>query len=217
MNRKKREQLILDAAIKVFANNGYGKTSVSEIIDSADVARGTFYLYFKNKTDIFNALLDRFFVEILQAISRKYTTQNEIEGIPHYREMASNLITTLMRNKLLLKLVLVSAHEFDGEFEGKFRVFYEQLTQVMTRNIDQKVRAGLFRPCSPKVVAQCLVGSVKEILTQWILDNNFEIEETIQGTIDYLLNGVRIQSVREEIIVSDTPKVVAQFKPQSVH
>ena len=59
MNRKKREQLILDAGIRIFSRHGFSESSVSDVIREAGVARGTFYLYFKSKDELFEALLSR--------------------------------------------------------------------------------------------------------------------------------------------------------------
>lgn len=50
----------LDAALGLFLNKGYERTSVEEITRSAGVAKGTFYLYFRSKGDLLLALRDRF-------------------------------------------------------------------------------------------------------------------------------------------------------------
>ena len=55
-----RRRELLDAAVAVFARKGYRRASISDIIAAADAARGTFYLYFKSKEDVFLAILDDF-------------------------------------------------------------------------------------------------------------------------------------------------------------
>src|ERR1700753_2395495 len=56
--RRKRRRQILDAAKHVFAEAGYHGASIHAIIDRADIARGTFYLYFESKSAVFSSILD---------------------------------------------------------------------------------------------------------------------------------------------------------------
>lgn len=55
-----RRDELMDAAEALFLKKGFAATSVSEIVEEADVAKGTFYLYFKTKDDILAALRSRF-------------------------------------------------------------------------------------------------------------------------------------------------------------
>lgn len=184
--------MILDAAICVFARQGYPTTSVSEIINEASVARGTFYLYFKSKKDIFNTLIDRFFVELSQNVA-KINALNAPQGGDLnivFRQLASDFITTITRNKLLTKIMLVDSRGLDGEFDAKISQFYDQLTEIIQHNLDVNIKVGLFRNCDTGVVARCMIGSVKEIIASWVVHENMEIESVIQGLIDYLVNGL---------------------------
>lgn len=192
MNRKKREGLILDAAICVFARQGYPATSVSEIIDEASVARGTFYLYFKSKKDIFNTLIDRFFIELSQNVARINALNAPRGGDLSivFRQLAGDFITTITRNRLLTKIMLVDSRGLEGEFDAKISQFYDQLTQIIQHNLDANIKAGFFRNCDTGVVARCMIGSVKEMIASWVVHENMEIESVIQGLIDYLLNGL---------------------------
>lgn len=63
-----REKEILDAAAKVFAEYGYRKTTIGDIVRAAGVARATVYNYFGTKEDVFTAVLKREFGEILEAV-----------------------------------------------------------------------------------------------------------------------------------------------------
>ena len=47
-----KQHALMDAAFELFTNQGFGKTSISEIAEKAEVAKGTFYLYFKDKYDL---------------------------------------------------------------------------------------------------------------------------------------------------------------------
>ena len=62
---EERRQDILDAAVKVFGEKGITRTTVSDIVGAAGVAKGTFYLYLNSKEELLGALKERFVDEIL--------------------------------------------------------------------------------------------------------------------------------------------------------
>src|ERR1700752_2214799 len=59
MEREARREQVLHHAKRIFARKGYHRTNVADIITRAQIARGTFYLYFQNKRDLFEELLEQ--------------------------------------------------------------------------------------------------------------------------------------------------------------
>lgn len=58
-NKQQKQERLLDTAFQLFTTKGLTKTSISDIVNNAGVAKGTFYLYFKDKYDIANKLIAR--------------------------------------------------------------------------------------------------------------------------------------------------------------
>ena len=58
-NKKIKMESLLDTSFELFTSKGINKTSISDIVEKAGVAKGTFYLYFKDKYDIRNRLIAR--------------------------------------------------------------------------------------------------------------------------------------------------------------
>src|SRR3954452_25564840 len=56
--RESRRSAVLAVARRIFSQKGYHATSIHDLIEGADIARGTFYLYFESKRAIFDELLD---------------------------------------------------------------------------------------------------------------------------------------------------------------
>ena len=56
-NKQQKRTSLLDTAFKLFTTQGVSKTSIAEISQKAGIAKGTFYLYFKDKYDIRNKLV----------------------------------------------------------------------------------------------------------------------------------------------------------------
>ena len=65
-NKRLKRNAMLDAAQKLFTDKGLAKTSVSDIVENSGVAKGTFYLYFKDKYDIRNLLISHLSHQILK-------------------------------------------------------------------------------------------------------------------------------------------------------
>ena len=70
MERTERRAQVLLHAKRIFARKGYHRTNVADIIARAGIARGTFYLYFQNKRDLFEELLEQIVSELQTRILR---------------------------------------------------------------------------------------------------------------------------------------------------
>ena len=55
-----RKQQILDASEQLFITQGYGATSISQILEKVDIARGTFYYHFQSKMEVKDAIIDQY-------------------------------------------------------------------------------------------------------------------------------------------------------------
>ena len=103
---KEKENSLLNTAFNLFISKGVSKTSVSDITDKAGVAKGTFYLYFKDKYDLRNKLichqssmLFKNAIEALNASGKKLDFEEKIIFI------ADNIIDQLSENKSLLTFI----------------------------------------------------------------------------------------------------------------
>lgn len=78
MQGEERKKQILECAKKIFASKGYYQTQISDIQNAAGVARGTIYLYFKNKDDIFATILENMFQEWKSVLYKTPDSDQEI-------------------------------------------------------------------------------------------------------------------------------------------
>ena len=73
---KDKENRLLDTAFKLFTEKGITDTSIQEIVDNANVAKGTFYIYFKDKYEIRDILISRtatkLFNEAVELLNKSY-------------------------------------------------------------------------------------------------------------------------------------------------
>lgn len=100
-----KESRLLDTAYKLFTEKGVKDTSIQEIVDNADVGKGTFYLYFKDKYEIRDILIakksHKLFNDALQALRKTYISNlsDQVVFIINY------VIDELKKNQILLKFI----------------------------------------------------------------------------------------------------------------
>lgn len=105
INKRKKEDSLYAAAYELFTTQGIHNTAISDIVKKAGVAKGTFYLYFKDKYDVLDKIILNKSSEILvEAIEHTNTKEfNSFEEKLLY--FIDYIIEYLKQNKLLLKLI----------------------------------------------------------------------------------------------------------------
>ncbi len=108
VNKRHKENTLLNTAFEFFTTKGFSKTSISDIVGSAGVAKGTFYLYFKDKYDIRNKLICHKSSQLFR------TAVQALQAVPGYEEMpfedrllfiVDHIITQLSENTALLTFI----------------------------------------------------------------------------------------------------------------
>lgn len=87
---------IEECAISLFQTKGVDKTSVREIVEKSGIAKGTFYLYFKDKDDLVDAVLSRYTREFLNEVIIPF------QNVPKISILADAIISYFSRNPMLL-------------------------------------------------------------------------------------------------------------------
>ncbi len=80
---EKKQIAILDAAAHVFAEHGYYRANVSEICRQARISNGALYKYFRNKEELFVAVLERAVDLVTEGLSRFFPVRGSIYGLVH--------------------------------------------------------------------------------------------------------------------------------------
>ena len=104
-NKKYKKETLLNTAFDLFTTKGINKTSISDIVDNAGVAKGTFYLYFSDKYDIRNKLVShkasQIFINANRALKKTDLTEFEDRLV----FLADNIINQFCDNKALLTFI----------------------------------------------------------------------------------------------------------------
>lgn len=195
-SRDQRRATLLGAAREVFSAKGYHAATVDDITRASGVAKGTFYLYFPEKRDIFYALIGQFFEQITD-VGRSVTTEvEEVSTAPAFYERLERAARRLARlfreNRDLVRLAYRESMGMDEKLEQMVREFYRRTALVEAENVRLGVRLGLFRDdIHPLVAAYAHIGMVERVLLQWLFDRSSpEIPDLVQQVLDLAYRGL---------------------------
>lgn len=105
-NKLQKENSLLRTAFEFFTTKGFSKTSIADIVEKAGVAKGTFYLYFKDKYDIRNKLVAHKSSQIFRnALADLGTSAASLSFEDKFIRMIDNIVDQLDENKSLLTFI----------------------------------------------------------------------------------------------------------------
>jgi AcrR family transcriptional regulator len=189
-----KRRLILDAAVRVFARQGFHACRVSDIADEAGVAYGLVYHYFASKDEVLDTLfLERWNV-MLELIRRV-----DGESVPvreKLRAIASFIIDSYEHDPDLMKVIIVevtrAANSFGQTHITEIGAAYELIGAIVT----EAQQEGVFRSdIEARFAAMTFYGAIEQLLTGWIFgllpqgEEHFErakwlVVETICGGLE---------------------------------
>lgn len=187
-----KRELILKAATRVFARNGYFNSKVADIARAADVADGTVYLYFKSKEEILRSIFDQNMADAIESGR---------ELIEHIRDPREKLrrIARLHLERLgadrnlavVFQVELRGSTKFMQEFSA---AGFAEYLELLCKIFQEGQKAGVFRKeLNAKVVSKILFGALDEMATNWIISKRkYQLDPMADVVMDIFLNGVAV-------------------------
>ena len=185
MLREERKKIVLRCAKAVFSQKGYHQTSISDIIQRAGIARGTFYLYFQSKRDVFDSILDEL-VKELGGIVKRIDLDSSNPPLEQLRSILRSVIMLALEDPDMTQILLSRAVSLDSEFDSKLREFYEQVLGKIESALQHGIELGLVRKCDTKITACCILGCVKEVIN--LIGSDTEAISQLDWILDEVVN-----------------------------
>ena len=164
---QKKERIIL-AAQDVFLANGIEKTKVSDIVKTAGVAQGTFYLYFPTKYSIMPEIAKLLLQDVLTYL--KEHTDNNASYETQLMQTVEAILTFNAQHKDRQKLLYagLAQGEYIGQWEEIYEPFYRQMTHLIEKGLEQ----GQFKTTlNPSNAARIVIGTMESTAEQLYLFN----------------------------------------------
>jgi AcrR family transcriptional regulator len=165
-----RRRQILDAAVVVFARQGFHGCRVSDIADEAGVAYGLLYHYFESKDAVLDTLfLDRW--DVMLAMIAEVDGREDVSARDKLYEVASFIVDSYRHDPSLMKVIIVevtrAANTFGRTHYAKIREAYDGIAQIVAGGQAD----GEFRDAvTADFAALAFYGAIEQVLTGWIFD-----------------------------------------------
>ena len=169
-----RREAILDAAKRVFAENGFHQTAIADIARAAKLSYGSVYWYFDSKEALFQALSER-------------------EEQALWRHVGSALAASGSEDpeRILTRGVRATFEFFAADPAAAQLLSLERFTDDIERFIVDAQRRGVIVDAPSPVLARSVAGLISTMATQLSTDPRFDAEETAEIVVSLLLNGLR--------------------------
>ncbi|MFJ5553162.1 TetR/AcrR family transcriptional regulator [Streptomyces sp. NPDC093225] len=183
-------QRLLAAATRLFADRGYDRTSVQEIVEAAGVTKGALYHYFGSKDDLLHEVYARMLrlqQERLDAIAGSGAPVEE-----RLRAAAADVVVTTIENLDDAMIFFRSMHQLSPEKSRQVRAARRQYHERFRALVEEGQRSGVFATATPAdLVVDYHFGSVHHLGTWYRADGPMSPQEVADHLADLLLRALR--------------------------
>ncbi len=190
-----KHRQIIDAAVRVFARNGYYNSRVSDIAREAGVASGTIYLYFKTKDDILVTLFREKMAAWVSHVRAEIA--GETDAVAKIRRLVALHFRVLERDPALAEVVQIELRQghkfFRGASAHEVSAYFELIASVL----EEGQAAGVIRDDLPvKIAVKMLFGAMDQVATSWVLGKRkYPLGEAGDAVATVFLRGVCADAV----------------------
>jgi TetR/AcrR family transcriptional regulator, fatty acid metabolism regulator protein len=184
-----KRRMILDAAVRVFARQGFHHCRVSDVADEAGVAYGLVYHYFDSKEEILNTLfLERWGI-MLGAIGE--IDARDLPSRDKLRSIAGFIIDSYRHDPDLMKVIIVevtrAANSFGAVHLEEIRKAYDGIAAI----VEAAREEGSFKSGIPsEFAAMCFYGAIEQLLTGWIFELLPRTDEEYERAKDLVVEAI---------------------------
>ncbi len=195
VDKEEKRNLILEAAIKVFAKFGLPNTKMVHIAEAAGIGKGTIYEYFKSKEELAIAAFNVFVKEAQIQIAKKIKKiEDPNEKLYTYIISWNDIMDEdfLDYADIMLDIWAESVRLHQGKdvfgLNRMYRTYREQIAEILKEGI----KKGAFKPVDVTVVSAIIIGTMDGIMIQWLLDRNiFKIKPALEQLAELIVSGVQ--------------------------
>ncbi len=184
---------ILEAAVKVFAKQGFFQATISQIAKEAGVADGTIYLYFKNKDDI---LVNFFSYKTMQVFKRfREDVDKADNAIDKLRNLIRRHLEEFQHDRNLAIVYQAETHGISRIAENQIRemakMYYDIVSEIVELGQDE---GCMRRDLYIGLVKRFILGAVDEVINTWLHSGRkYDVVSMADPLIELIIRGIGMQ------------------------
>ncbi len=181
---------IIEAAVKVIAENGFHNSQVSKIAREAGVADGTIYLYFQNKEDV---LISLFKIKMGDFTTGARQVLKQMEN-PYEKlaKLISMHFSMLEADRNLALVLQIQLRQSDALIRAGIAAPLKEYFNIIEEIIEHGIKAGFFRDdINKKLTRQIIFGAMDEVVTSWVMSQrNYKLTDQIEPVYNLLARAI---------------------------
>ncbi len=191
----KLKDLIFDKAIELFSKNGFAKVKITDITNALNLGKGTFYLYYKNKEELFLECIERFPEIILPP-----NTWEEIRKERNYfRRTRKRLRFMLEAFPTFMGITSIAKLALRGEEPNSTKKAiecFQTIIRAPAKDLKWAIQNGLVRKIDQEFISFIAFG-MGESLGYWLKMNpNDDLENRINDMMDFISHGIMAEEAK---------------------
>jgi len=181
---------ILEAAVKVFARQGFHQSTVAQIAKEAGVADGTIYLYFRNKDDIlvqfFNYRAKQVFESFREAVDGAETSADKL------RNLVRSHLAEFQRDRDGAVVYQVETHQNSRLAETQIREMSLMYRDLVAEIVEQGQQEGTIRKdLYLGLVKRFIIGAVDEVINTWLhAEGEYDLVSMADPLVELFIKGI---------------------------
>lgn len=187
-------EALLDAAERVFEQRGVARTSLNDIAQAAGLTRGAVYWHFKDKADLFNAMMERVTLPLESELAGVVQAPGDpIDALVAQLLRAFGQIAGDERTQRVLNIAVMLVEHVEDLWPVRDRHVnidrenVERMRQVFERASAQRQQP---LPAPAQQLAEGFHALVRGLVYSWLLRRSFDLEATARIAVDAYLNGI---------------------------
>ena len=195
--KQARHRVILDAATQLFGKYGYHGTTVPQIVEQAKVSTGSFYMYFRNKEDVFNAALE----ELGRAVDSVLDELKQSQPDPLRRigQGTEALFLFFAQNPEQARILLVESSGLSPRLDKTRRSITRRQVEELRQMFESA--PSLFTVEDTSIAARCIAGATFEAVYSWLEEDpktRMPVAEVARAVARFNTQAVRKRPARSE-------------------
>lgn len=189
MTRLATRDRILQAAREVFAEKGYHRALVDDIVRASQTSKGAVYHHFPNKEALFLALVDEFAERLAEAVAAAIGRAHGALGKVEAAVTAG--LETFARHQDLARILLLESVSLGPAYQSKRQEVHGRFAALIQAHIDEAVAEGSIPPVDTRVATLAWLGALNEIVVQWLHSGRPDLHaEAVPALVPMLLRSI---------------------------
>ena len=189
---------ILDAAFEEFVANGFAATRIEDIADRIGVTKGTIYVYFPTKEELFAAMIDHISVPLGDLLRDSGDLKGTcVERLQSLLLLFYEKVSNDRPSRELMRIVISEGSRFPQVIQAHHDKLIDPLLLLTQSLLDEGVAAGEFRN-APAALAPVIVAPIMSKMIEMLIfghKRDDDLPSYIKAHLDLVMNGLAVERV----------------------